>query len=182
MRAVSRALRRDEAAPRLVTTILFTDIVASTRRAVELGDGRWRRLLERHHSLVRGELARFGGREVDVAGDGVFASFASPTSAIACASGLGAATRRELGIELRLGLHSGECELVDAKPCGVAVHIGAAVVSEAAPGEVLVTSTVKELVSGSDFAFEDRGSRELKGIPGEWRLFAVRQARAPAPL
>jgi pimeloyl-ACP methyl ester carboxylesterase len=164
----------DEAeADRLLSTVLFTDIVGASERAASLGDSAWRNLLERHHDVVRRELVRFRGREVDTAGDGFFASFDGPARAIRCACAVVAGVR-ELGIEVRAGLHTGECELVDGKVAGIAVHTGARVASEAGPGEVLVSGTVKDLVAGSGLAFEDRGTRELKGIPGEWRLFAVR--------
>jgi class 3 adenylate cyclase len=140
---------------RVLATVLFTDIVGSSERATALGDRAWADLLERHHELVRRELARFGGREVDTAGDGFFASFDGPARAIRCASAIVAAVL-DLGIEVRVG-----------------VHTGARIASHAQSGEVLVSSTVKDLVAGSGLAFEDRGTRELKGIPGEWRLFSV---------
>jgi class 3 adenylate cyclase len=163
----------EEAEPdRVLSTVLFTDIVGSSERAASLGDRAWRELLEEHHRLVRRELARFRGREVDTAGDGFFASFDGPARAIRCACAVVDSTA-ELGLEVRAGLHTGECELVDGKVAGIAVHTGARVASHAQPGEVLVSSTVKDLVAGSGLAFQDRGSRELKGIPGEWRLFAV---------
>ncbi len=163
----------EEAEPdRVLATILFTDIVGSSERVAELGDRAWRELLERHHELVRRQLARFRGREVDTAGDGFFASFDGPARAIRCACAIVEAMP-ELGLELRAGLHTGECELMDGKVAGIAVHTGARVASHARPGEVLVSSTVKDLVAGSGLAFEDRGGYELKGIPGEWRLHAV---------
>ena len=121
---------------------------------------------------MRRQLARFRGREIDTAGDGFFASFDGPARAIRCACAISDAVR-ELGLEVRAGLHTGECEIVDGKVGGIAVHIGARVAAEAAPGEVLVSSTVKDLVAGSGLVFEERGARELKGVPGEWRLFAV---------
>jgi class 3 adenylate cyclase len=157
---------------RILATVLFTDIVGSTERAAELGDRAWRELLARHHAVVRGEVARFRGAEIDTAGDGVFASFDGPARAIACARAVRGAVR-ELGLEMRAGVHTGECELDGDKPRGIAVHIGARVAGEAQPGEVLVSSTVKDLVAGSGLEFEDRGARELKGVPGEWRLYAV---------
>ena len=157
----------------ILTTILFTDIVRSTERAAALGDREWRDLLARHHSAVRRELARFRGTELDTAGDGFFATFDGPARAIRCAqaivSGVG-----ELGLSLRAGLHTGECELHDGKPAGIAVNIGSRVASEAAPGQVVVSRTVKDLVAGSEIEFDDLGDRALKGIPGEWRLYAVR--------
>ena len=157
---------------RVLVTILFTDIVAATERAAELGDARWRELLSEHHRVVRRLLARFRGRELDTAGDGFFASFDGPARAIRCATAL-SDELRELGLEVRAGLHTGECEVIDGKVAGIAVHIGARVAAEAAPGEVLVSSTVRDLVAGSGLQFEDRGEHELKGMPGEWRLYAV---------
>jgi class 3 adenylate cyclase/pimeloyl-ACP methyl ester carboxylesterase len=157
---------------RVLATVLFTDIVASTARSAELGDARWRALLAEHHSRVRRELARFRGREVDTAGDGFFATFDGPARAIRCACAVRDSVR-DLGIEIRAGLHAGECELLDTKVTGIAVSLGARVAANAGPGEVLVSSTVKDLVAGSGIAFADRGTAELKGIPGEWRLFAV---------
>lgn len=156
----------------VLATILFTDIVGSTQRLAELGDAGWRELVERHHALVRQQLSRFRGQEVDTAGDGFFARFDGPIRAIRCAQAIGAAVG-ELGLEIRAGLHTGECELVGEKIAGMAVNIGARVSAKAGPGEVLVTSTVKDLVAGSDLQFDDRGPAELKGVPGEWRLFAV---------
>ena len=162
-----------EAEPdRVLATVLFTDIVDASRKAAELGDRAWRGLLERHHSLVRQRLQRYRGVEVDTAGDGFLASFDGPARAISCASSV-VEDVRELGIEVRAGLHTGECELVDGKVAGIAVHTGARVAALAGPGEVIVSSTVKDLVAGSGIAFADHGTHELKGVPGEWRLFAV---------
>jgi len=158
---------------RILTTVLFTDIVGSTERAAELGDRAWRELIARHHAAVRSEIVRFRGREIDTAGDGVFASFDGPARAIACAHALRRALG-DLGLDIRAGVHTGECELDGGKLRGIAVHIGARVAHQAAPGEVLVSSTVKDLVAGSGLEFEDRGGHELKGVPGEWRLYAVR--------
>jgi pimeloyl-ACP methyl ester carboxylesterase/class 3 adenylate cyclase len=158
---------------RILSTILFTDIVGSTERAATLGDARWRELLEQHHALVRRQLVRHRGNEVDTAGDGFFASFDGPERAIRCATAISAGVG-ELGLEVRVGLHTGECELVGGKIGGIAVHIGARVAAEAGAGEVLVSSTVKDLVAGSGVEFEDRGATELTGVPGEWRLFAVK--------
>jgi class 3 adenylate cyclase len=157
---------------RVLATVLFTDIVESTAKAAELGDRGWRELLAAHHGRIRRELGRFRGREIDTTGDGFFATFDGPARAIRCA---GAVTEsvRELGIEVRAGLHTGECELVDGKVGGIAVHIGARVAAKAKAGEVLVSGTVKDLVAGSGIEFTDRGSTELKGVPGEWRLYAV---------
>ncbi|HEU5214076.1 MAG TPA: adenylate/guanylate cyclase domain-containing protein [Gaiellaceae bacterium] len=157
---------------RVLATVLFTDIVGSTAKAAELGDRGWRELLERHHSAVRRELTRHRGRELDTAGDGFFAAFDGPARAIRCASTI-AETVGELGIEIRAGLHTGECELLDGKVAGIAVSIGARVAAQASPGEVLVSQTVRDLVAGSGISFDDRGTQELKGVPGEWRLYAV---------
>jgi pimeloyl-ACP methyl ester carboxylesterase len=157
---------------RRLATVLFTDIVGSTQKAAELGDRRWRELVAAHHARVRAELARFRGEEIDTAGDGFFASFDGPARAIRCACAITESVR-ELGIDVRAGLHTGECELVDGKVGGIAVHIGARVAARAAPSEVLVSSTVKDLVAGSGIEFSDHGVAELEGIPGEWRLFGV---------
>ena len=162
---------------RVLATILFTDIVGSTAKAMTLGNAGWSELLHDHHSRVRGQIARFRGREIDTAGDGFFASFDGPARAIRCARAVRDAVA-ELGIEIRAGLHAGECELIDGKVGGVAVHIGARVAAEAAPNEILVSGTVKDLVAGSGIQFEDRGLRSLKDV-GEWRLFAV-SSRAAA--
>jgi class 3 adenylate cyclase len=157
---------------RVLATVLFTDIVGSTEIAAQRGDRAWRELLERHHSLVRRQLLRFRGKEVDMVGDGFFASFDGPARAIRCACAVVDAVH-ELGIDVRAGLHTGECELVEGKVAGIAVHTGARVASHAQPGEVLVSRTVRDLVAGSGIGFQDRGSQELKGIPGEWRIYAV---------
>jgi class 3 adenylate cyclase len=156
----------------VLATLLFTDLVGSTQRAAELGDRAWRDLLVRHHADVRSELARHRGVELDAAGDGFFCRFDGPARAIACARRIvdGA---RELDLNVRAGVHIGECELVGEKIAGIAVVTGARISSLAASGEVLVSSTVKDLVAGSGFAFEDRGEHELKGVPGTWRLYAV---------
>jgi len=157
---------------RVLATVLFTDIVGSTAKAAELGDRGWRELLERHHALIRRELVRYRGAELDVAGDGFFARFDGPARAVRCACAIAAGVR-ELGLEVRAGLHTGECEVMDGKVGGIAVHIGARVAKEAGPGEVLVSNTVKDLVAGSGLEFRDRGSAELKGVPGDWRLYSV---------
>ncbi len=157
---------------RRVATVLFTDVVGSTERATQLGDRRWRALLEQHHARVRRELRNFGGREVGTAGDGFLATFDSPARAIHCACGIRDSVS-DLGLQVRCGLHMGEVELTGRDVGGIAVHIGARVASRAVAGEVLVSSTVRDLVAGSGIAFEDRGTHELKGVPGEWRLFAV---------
>jgi class 3 adenylate cyclase len=157
---------------RVLATVLFTDIVDSTARMASVGDRAWRELLEQHHAIVRTQLTRARGREVDTAGDGFFASFDGPARAVRCAKSIAEGVR-ELGIDVRSGLHTGECELVDGKISGIAVHTGARVAAHAGPGEVLVSSTVKDLVAGSGLEFEDRGVHELKGIPGDWRLYAA---------
>jgi pimeloyl-ACP methyl ester carboxylesterase len=156
----------------ILATVLFTDIVDSTQRAAELGDRQWRDLLERHHSLVRGELNRFRGQEVDTAGDGFFATFDGPARGIRCACAIRDSVSG-FGIPIRAGLHTGECEVMEDKISGIAVHIGARVMEKAEPGEVLVSSTVKDLVAGSGLHFNDRGKYDLKGVPGEWRIFLV---------
>jgi class 3 adenylate cyclase len=157
---------------RVLATVLFTDIVGSTERAVELGDRRWQELLESYYALVRHELARFRGREINTAGDGFFATFDGPARAIRCARAISDAVKR-LGISVRAGLHTGECEVVDGKVGGIAVHIGARVAATAGAGDVLVSSTVKDLVAGSGIRFADRGVHALKGVPGQWHLFAA---------
>jgi pimeloyl-ACP methyl ester carboxylesterase len=162
---------------RVLATVLFTDIVGSTAKAAELGDRGWRELLARHHALIRRELVRFRGAELDTAGDGFFARFDGPARAIRCASAITESVR-ELGLEIRAGLHTGECEVMDGKVGGIAVHIGARVAKEARPGEVLVSSTVKDLVAGSGILFRDRGKATLKGVPEEWRLYAVEREHA----
>ena len=157
---------------RVLTTLLFTDIVDSTTRAAEMGDRRWRDLLDQHHVSIRTELSRFGGREVATTGDGFFATFDSPAQAVRCA--LSAVEDvGSLGIEIRTGVHTGEVEVRGSDLGGLAVHIGARVAAAAPPGEVLVSSTVKDLLAGSGIVFEDRGEHELKGVPGAWRLFAA---------
>lgn len=157
---------------RVLATILFTDIVGSTRLAADLGDRAWRELLERHHALVRAELARFRGREVDTAGDGFLAVFDGPGRAVRCASAAADGVR-SLGIEIRAGVHTGEVEVADDGVRGIAVHIGARISALAGAGEVLVSSTVRDLVAGSGMQFEDRGLHELKGVPDPWRVLAL---------
>jgi class 3 adenylate cyclase len=156
----------------VLSTVLFTDIVGSTERAAAVGDRAWRELQQRHDALVRSQLDRFRGRELDTAGDGFFATFDGPVRAIKCACAISRGVAG-LGLSVRAGLHTGECELVGDKIAGIAVNIGARVAAQAQPGEVLVSSTVKDLVAGSGFAFDDRGSATLKGVPDEWRLYAV---------
>ena len=157
---------------RVLATVLVTDIAGSTERLAEIGDRRWRHLLETHHATVRRELGRYGGREIDTAGDGFLAGFDGPARAIRCAC----AIRDDLnpiGLQIRAGLHTGECELIAGKLGGIAVHTGARVAAEAGPGEVVVSSTVRDLVAGSGIEFAWRGERELKGVPGVWRLYSV---------
>jgi class 3 adenylate cyclase len=158
---------------RLLATVLFTDIVGSTALAADVGDRRWREVLDAQRQLVRRELDRYEGREIDTAGDGFFAMFDGPARAVRCACVLRDAVQ-ELGIEIRAGVHTGEVEMLDGGLAGVAVHIGQRVLAEASPSEVLVSSTVKDLAVGSGFEFEDRGLYSLKGVPEGWRLFAVR--------
>jgi class 3 adenylate cyclase len=166
-------VREPEEPDRALATVLFTDIVESTTRAGELGDRRWRSVIDEHHAVVRRELERFRGREVDTAGDGFFATFDGPARAIRCGTAI-VESVRNLGLEIRAGLHTGEVELAGDAVRGIAVHTGARVAAHAAAGEVLVSQTVKDLVAGSGIEFEDRGAHPLKGIPGEWRLYAVR--------
>jgi|SRR5215207_739562 len=156
----------------VLATLVFTDIVGSTERAAQLGDAEWHRLLERHDDLVRSELGRWRGREVKQLGDGFLASFEGPARAIHCAQAISEGVRR-FGLEIRAGVHTGECERHGDDLAGMAVHIGARVGAAAGAGEILVSGTVRDLVVGSGIVFADRGSRELKGVPGEWRLYAV---------
>jgi pimeloyl-ACP methyl ester carboxylesterase len=157
---------------RVLATVLFTDMVESTTRAVRLGDARWRALISDHDRLLRGELARFRGREIDRRGDGFLAIFDGPARAIRCAFSI-VERVHELGIQVRVGLHTGELDLMEAGIAGIAVHIGARVMSLAGPDEVLVSSTVRDLVAGSGLTFTDRGTHELKGVPGSWRILRV---------
>jgi class 3 adenylate cyclase len=157
---------------RVLATILFTDIVGSTDLAARLGDAAWRELLARHHAIVRRELARFQGRELDTAGDGFFATFDGPARAVFAAAAL-REPLKAIGIDVRAGLHTGECEVSDGKLVGIAVSIGARISSLAGPGEILVSSTVKDLVAGSGLRFTDRGNHQLKGVPQTWRVFAL---------
>lgn len=172
---VERFVRRlDEREPETVlATVLFTDIVGSTKKLAELGDAGWRALVERHHALVRQQLSRFRGEEVDTAGDGFFARFDGPIRAVRCAQAIGGSLR-ELGLDIRAGLHTGECELLsDDDIGGLAVHIAARISSLAGAGEVLVSSTVRDLIVGSDQILTDRGEHQLKGITRSWRVYAV---------
>jgi len=157
---------------RILTTMLFTDIVGSTERAASLGDQGWRSLLDEHDRTVREQLRRLGGREVKTMGDGFLASFDGPARAIRCAQAIAGATT-SLGLDLRMGLHTGECEVRGDDLGGLAVHIAARIGALAGPAEVLVSGTVKDLVIGSEIEFVERGEHELKGVPGTWRLFAV---------
>jgi pimeloyl-ACP methyl ester carboxylesterase/class 3 adenylate cyclase len=157
---------------RVLATVLFTDIVNSTAMLAEVGDRKWRGLIEQHRALVRRQLVRYSGREIDTAGDGFFASFDGPARAIRCARAISDGVR-ELGLHIRAGLHTGECEITDGNMTGIAVHIGARVAAEAQPDEVVVSSTVRDLVAGSGLKFHDRGYAQLKGLPGEWRLYSV---------
>lgn len=157
---------------RVLATVLFSDIVGATKRAAEEGDKKWRDLLAEHHRLIREVLKHFKGREVDTAGDSFFATFDGPARAVCCAAAIHDALQ-ELEIDVRVGIHTGECEMMDGKVTGIAVHIGSRVMNLAAPGEVLVTSTVKDLVAGSSLRFVERGAHELKGVPGQWNLFAA---------
>jgi class 3 adenylate cyclase len=159
-------------ATRVVATVMFTDVVGSTERARALGDRAWADLLEAHNARVRDELRRFGGREIDTSGDGFLTWFDSPASAISCARAV-LGSVREIRVNLRIGLHTGECDIVGDKLRGIAVHIGARVASNAGAGEILVSQTVKDVVAGSGIEFQERGSHELKGVPGEWRLYSV---------
>ena len=165
-------VRRGSEPDRVLATILFTDIVGASATAVALGDRAWRDLLQAHHVTVRRELARFRGRELDTAGDGFLAAFDGPARAVRCACAIRDAIAT-LGVRIRAGLHTGECEVMEDKLSGLAVHIGARVAAATGPGEIWVSSTVKDLVAGSGLRFADRGLHILKGIPGEWRLFAV---------
>jgi len=166
-------VRRGPELNRVLTTVLFTDIVGSTEQASAIGDHRWSQLKSAHHDQVRRELSRFRGREVDAAGDSFLAMFDGPARAIRCAISIGLGLRH-LGLHIRAGLHTGEVEVTPDGIAGLAVHIGARVMNLAAPGEVLVSRTVKDLVAGADIDFEDYGMQTLKGVPGEWQVFAVR--------
>ena len=165
-------LERPRAISTVLATVLFTDLVESTRKQAELGDRRWRELLLSHHAQVREALSRWGGSEHDTAGDGFFASFAGPARAIHCAHEV-AERVAGLDLETRAGVHIGECEVIDGKPGGLAVTIGARLLGVAGPREVVVSQTVKDLVAGSCFSFTDRGEQELKGVPNRWRLYVA---------
>jgi class 3 adenylate cyclase len=165
---------------RVLATVLFTDIVGSTECAAEMGDARWRELLEQHHAIARMEVEAFRGRVVKTLGDGVLATFDGPARAIRCAQTIRDRTAAELEVEVRAGVHTGECEAMGHDLGGLAVHIGSRVSSMAGAGEVLVSSTVKDLVVGSGLGFAEVGEHELKGVPGSWRLFRVTGNEAPA--
>ncbi|HVT36720.1 MAG TPA: adenylate/guanylate cyclase domain-containing protein, partial [Nevskiaceae bacterium] len=164
-------------AERVLATVLFVDIAGSTRLAAKIGDSAWRDLAARFHAMVRTQLHRFRGREIDAAGDGAFATFDSPTQAIRAAAAI-RAEALTLGVSVRAGMHTGECEVADGVVRGLAVHIGARVMGEAERDEILVSNTVKDLVAGSDFEFKDRGKHQLKGVPGVWRLHALDRIEA----
>jgi class 3 adenylate cyclase len=171
-RFVARIKEEESDLDRVLETVLFTDIVGSTELAAERGDRAWHDLIERHHGFVRGVIARWRGREMDTAGDGFFAAFDGPARAIRCAQTIVEGVR-SMGIEVRTGLHTGECDITDGKVAGITVAIGSRIASLAAPSEVLVSRTVRDLVAGSGLVFEDRGEHELKGVTGGWRLYAV---------
>jgi class 3 adenylate cyclase len=162
----------EDEADRVLATVMFTDIVGSTEHASRLGDGRWRTLLDEHNDVVRHAIERWRGNEIKSIGDGFLATFDGPARAVRCAREIVDSTA-PLGLDVRTGLHTGECELVNGDVAGMAVHISARVMAEAAPGEVLASSTVKDLVVGSELRFEDRGRRELRGVPDEWQLYAL---------
>jgi class 3 adenylate cyclase len=172
--------RSSAVADRVLATVLFTDIVGSTEKAASLGDRRWRALLDDHHAMVRGILTRFRGHEVKTTGDGFLATFDGPARGVRCARAI-ADEVRSLGIDIRAGLHTGECEIIGDDVGGIAVHIGARVAALAGAGEVLVSSTVKDLVAGSGLRFGSRGITPLKGVPGEWQIFAAESSHSPAP-
>ena len=163
--------RHEHLPDRLLATVLFTDIVDSTRHAARLGDRGWRELLARHDDVTHTEISRFQGRVIQHTGDGFLAAFDGPTRALRCATTV-AERMQDLGIDVRCGLHTGECEIRGEDIGGIAVHIGARVAALAQAGEVLVSSTVKDLVNGSGIAFQERGTHMLKGVPGQWQLFA----------
>jgi pimeloyl-ACP methyl ester carboxylesterase len=165
-------VRRAPSPDRVLATVLFTDIVGSTERLTQVGDQRWREMLDEHHRLVRRELERYRGHEIDTAGDGFLSTFDGPARAIRCARAISDSVR-PLGLEVRAGLHTGECELVGNRIAGIAVHTGARIVALAGPGEIIVSSTVKDLVAGSGIEFVEHGEHELKGVPGRWQLYAA---------
>jgi class 3 adenylate cyclase len=169
-------MRRGPDPERVLATVMFTDIVGSTEKAVDLGDRRWRELLASHHQAVRAELLRFHGTVIDTAGDGFFVTFDGPARAVQCADAIITAVA-PLGLQLRVGVHTGEVERIDEGLGGIGVHIGARISALAGSGEVLVSSTVKDLVAGSGLVFQDRGTHQLKGVPDSWHLYAAVQSR-----
>jgi len=171
-RALQAAGKSLPAPDRILSTVLFTDIVDSTRQAAELGDAEWRALIRRHDDIVRSQLQHFGGKEIDRTGDGFLSAFESPARAIRCAQAIGAAIQ-SLGLRVRAGVHSGELEVLGHHLGGIAVHIGARITALAGPDEILVSQTVRDAVIGSGIAFEDRGTHELKGVPGQWHLYVA---------
>lgn len=171
-RALQAAGKSLPAPDRILSTVLFTDIVDSTRHAAELGDTEWRALIRRHDDIVHSQLQHFGGKEIDRTGDGFLSAFESPARAIRCAQAIGAAIQG-LGLRVRAGVHSGELEVLGHHLGGIAVHIGARITALAGPDEVLVSQTVRDAVIGSGIAFEDRGAHELKGVPGQWQLYVA---------
>jgi class 3 adenylate cyclase len=164
--------RRSYSLERVLATVLFTDIVDSTRRAVSLGDSRWAELLDEHKALVRTQIARYGGREVKTLGDGFLVTFDGPARAVRCAIAVAEATH-DTGLDVRAGVHTGECDFTGNDVSGIAVHIASRVLGYAGPGEVIVSRTVVDLVAGSQLGFEERGTHELKGVPGQWQLYAA---------
>jgi class 3 adenylate cyclase len=171
-RALRAAGKSLPAPDRILSTVMFTDIVESTRQAAHVGDSEWRALIRRHDDIVRSQLHHFAGREIDRTGDGFLSAFDSPARAIRCAQAICAAMH-SIGLQVRAGVHSGECEVIGEHLGGIAVHIGARISALAGPNEVLVSQTVKEAVLGSGIIFDDRGTHDLKGVPGQWQLYAV---------
>ena len=171
-RALRAAGKSLPAPDRILSTVLFTDVIDSTRRAADVGDSEWRALVRRHDEIVRAQLLHFGGREIDRTGDGFLAAFDSAARAIQCAQAISAAVH-SIGLQVRAGVHSGEVEVIGDHLGGIAVHIGARISALAGPDEVLVSQTVKDAVIGSGITFDDRGTHELKGVPGEWQLYAL---------
>ncbi|MBK5267630.1 MAG: adenylate/guanylate cyclase domain-containing protein [Acidimicrobiia bacterium] len=169
LRAKGKAM---PAPDRILSTVMFTDIVDSTKLAARIGDSEWRKLLKRHDDIARSQIDHFGGRVIKHTGDGFLSTFKSPARAIRCATAIGRAMP-DLGLEVRAGIHSGECEVIGEDLGGIAVHIGARIGALAGPGEVLVSGTVKDAVTGSNVTFDDRGLYELKGVPGSWQLYVV---------
>ena len=172
-RQALRAMGKTLPAPdRVMSTVLFTDIVDSTRQVAHVGDSEWRALLKRHNDIARNQLAHFGGREIKQTGDGFLSAFDSPTRAIRCATAICRAMPN-IGLQVRAGVHSGECEVIGDDLGGIAVHIGARIGAVAGPNEVLVSQTAKDAVTGSGISFDDRGAHNLKGVPGQWQLYVV---------